>query len=141
MWLQNITEIGLVAKFDVKAIDRSLAWYETKLGFEPDNRFRTKTWAQLNVPGVNFAAVGLNQNSKGTGSAGAVLTLVVPNIAMARNELIAGGVDVGPIEDAGDGVQLAMFADPDGNSLSLRENSPTMPLPSEIGYQAAHAKR
>jgi lactoylglutathione lyase len=140
MWLQQISEVGLVAKLDVKALDPSLDWYRNKLGLVPDPRFKTSTWGQLNVPGVRGAAVGLNLDPQHSGSGGAVVTLVVQSIARARSELIAEGVQVGPIENAGDGVKLAFFKDPDGNSLGLRENGPAQPRPAEIGAQPATAR-
>jgi lactoylglutathione lyase len=141
MWLQQISEIGLVAKMDVKGLDAALEWYRNKLGFVPDDRFRTKTWAQLNLPGVKGAAVGLNLEPRRAGSGGVVLTLVVADVAQARDELIAEGVQVGPIESVGDGVQLAIFRDPDGNSLGLRENAPAQPRPAQIGAQTAAVGR
>ena len=48
------------------------------------------------------------------------LHLVVDDIELARSELLARGVDVGPVEDVGGGVLYAPFADPDGNTLVLQ---------------------
>jgi predicted enzyme related to lactoylglutathione lyase len=46
---------------------------------------------------------------------------VVDDIEKARVELVARGVDVGPVEDVGGGVRYAGFSDPDGNTLTLQE--------------------
>jgi predicted enzyme related to lactoylglutathione lyase len=46
---------------------------------------------------------------------------VVEDIEAARDELIAGGVPVAPIDDVGRGVKYAEITDPSGNSLVLQE--------------------
>jgi predicted enzyme related to lactoylglutathione lyase len=47
--------------------------------------------------------------------------LVVEDLAQARAELIARGVEVGDIHDFGGGVRGAEFSDPDGNGFELQE--------------------
>jgi predicted enzyme related to lactoylglutathione lyase len=51
------------------------------------------------------------------------LHLVVEDIDRARADLVARGVEVGPVQDVGGGVKYAGFADPDGNTLTLQEMS------------------
>jgi lactoylglutathione lyase len=122
---------AVVAKVDVSNLAASQKWYQNKLGLQHDPRFDAPTWRQLNFPGIARVAVGLNLNAGGIGTGGAVTTLVVADIVASRNELIGRKVDVSKIQDVGQGVQLAFFKDPDGNSLGLRQNG-TIP-PDQVG--------
>ncbi|MFL6110753.1 MAG: VOC family protein [Catenulispora sp.] len=132
--LTEQTQVGLLAKLNVADVDKSADWYETKLGLTLDPRFDTEDWRQLNVPGVTGAALGLWQGSP-TGSGGTDVTFVVADIETMRASLIANGVEVGPIESPGRGVEMATFVDIDGNALALRQNPASQPSPSEIGHQ------
>jgi predicted enzyme related to lactoylglutathione lyase len=76
--------------------------------------------------------VGLSQGQP-VGNGSSVVTFVVPDIELARNELIGQGVVVKPIEHPGHGVRLAYFQDSDGNNLVLRQNPENHPSPREIG--------
>lgn len=109
-----------VAKLDVSNLDASVSFYAEKLGFQLDEKYRTSNWAQLNIP-ESDVAIGLDA-SHGTHLGGCVPTFLVDNIETARQNLIDKGVEVGPIEEPGDGVRLAKFKDPDGNELMLRQN-------------------
>lgn len=117
-----IGEYALTLKVDVSDLDASISWYEEKLGFKLDPRFRTQTWAQVSIPDIPNTSIGLNLNPEGVGTGGGVTTFVVGNIKAVRNVLIDRGVSVGPIEEPGEGVKLAFFKDLDGNSLGLRQN-------------------
>ena len=119
--MSNLGEYALVAKVDVTNLAESVLWYEEKLGLVSDPTFNTATWAQLALPGSQNAFVGLSQGSN-TGSGGEATTFVVQNIEAARAALLNSGVNVGPIEQPGDGVSLAFFEDPSGNKLGLRQN-------------------
>ncbi|GAB4213347.1 MAG: hypothetical protein OHK0022_50360 [Roseiflexaceae bacterium] len=126
-------EYALVVKVDVSNLENSSAWYTGKLGLIPDPDFSTSTWVQLNFPGINGVALGLNLNPSAAGSASETTTIVVTNITVARDELILQGVEVSAIQQVGEGVSLAFFADPDGNKLGLRQNSASHPSVSRIG--------
>jgi lactoylglutathione lyase len=119
-----IGEYAFVAKVDVSDLNISFQWYSTKLGLTPDPRYNTKTWMQINLPGIPNVAIGLNLSPTGTGTGGAVSTFVVQNINTARNGLLEQGVNVGPIIEASFNVLLCFFKDPDGNMLGLRQNLP-----------------
>lgn len=128
MFLRTIPgEYAVVSKVDVRDLSVGHSFYEAKLGFVLDPRFSTETWRQYNAPGIRGFALGLNLSSNGGGSGSQATTVVVSNIEVARNALISLGVDVGPIEDAGKGVRLAFFKDPDGNALGLRQNGSLQP--------------
>lgn len=117
---------GFVSKLDVSDLDASIEWYSGKLGLTLDPNYRTAQWAQMNIPGIPGMAIGLWEGGS-VGTGGSVPTFVVDDIAAVRESLIASGVDVGPVEDVGDGALLAFFQDPDGNQLGIRQNGPSGP--------------
>jgi lactoylglutathione lyase len=127
-----VGEYALVAKVNVSDIEKSTNWYVQNLGLELDGRYSTSTWSQLNL-GMPGVAIGLNLDPTHIGTGGAVTTFVVENIAQTRAKLISEGIDVGPIMNVGEGVQLAFFFDPDRNSLGLRQNSSEHPPVSQLG--------
>ena len=110
----------------VADVDRAAAFYAERLGFVVDVDVRPADGVrvvQLTPPG-SACSIGI-----GTGLAayeaapGSVrgLHLVVADIGAAREELVARGVAVGPVEDVGGGVRYAGFSDPDGNGWTLQE--------------------
>ena len=134
--LKNIDAYSVVAKVDVSDMRQSVEWYESKLDLVVDERFDSNPkWRQLNVKGIQRFAVGLNLKADGVGTGGAVTTFAVPDIESSRKELIARGVEVTEIVDVGQGVLLAFFSDPDGNSLGLRQNSKDEPDADAVGWQ------
>ena len=127
-------EYAIVDKVDVSNLADSVSWYTDKLGMTVDTRFRVPgSWEQLNFPNIPRMALGLNNNASGVGTGGQVTTIVVTDIVATRDDLMAKGVEVGPIEEPGDGVQLAFFKDPDENQLGLRQNPSSHPSVSLIG--------
>jgi catechol 2,3-dioxygenase-like lactoylglutathione lyase family enzyme len=117
-------EYGLVVKQNVSDLDKSHEWYSKKLDLKYDSRYTTPIWQQFFLPELTAVAIGLNLDPTHTGTRGATTTFVVDDINKARDELIKRGVEVGPIHDAGHGVKLAFFFDPDNNALGLRQNPP-----------------
>ncbi len=116
-------------------VERSKAFYLDQVGFhldhdvEPGNGMRV---VQLTPPGSACSVVF------GVGIAAAESTpvhglhLVVDDVAGARDELLAKGVDVSGIDDMG-GILYAYFSDPDGNSWALQQ------IPSRTGGAAANS--
>ena len=125
-------EYAFIAKLDVSNLKMSADFYENVLGLVHDPRFDTDKWMQFNVPNINQVAVGLWE-SDNVGTGGSVPTFVVTDIQAAGNYLTEQGIAVSPIQDVGEGVFMAFFDDPDGNTLGLRQNSPNQPNPAEIG--------
>jgi predicted enzyme related to lactoylglutathione lyase len=110
----------------VSDVDRSIAFYEGRLGFTKDVDVRPSEGVrvvQLSPEGsgcsVGFGT-GLDVYAGEPGSIRGV-HLVVEDLAEARAELVRRGVDVGEIHDFGGGVRGASFADPDGNTFELQE--------------------
>jgi lactoylglutathione lyase len=81
--------------------------------------------------------VGLFEDPTAVGTGGCVPIFVVRDVVSDRNNLIALGVEVSPIEAAGDGVQLAFFKDPDGNTLAIRQNPDSHPSADQVGDQTS----
>jgi predicted enzyme related to lactoylglutathione lyase len=110
----------------VTDVDRAKAFYTDQLGFVADVDVRPADGVrvvQVTPPGsacsVGFGT-GLAAYEAAPGSVRG-LHLVVEDIEKARAELVARGIEVGPVEDVGGGVKYAGFSDPDGNTLTLQE--------------------
>ncbi len=117
-----LSDYGFVVKVDVTDLDRSLAWYQEKLGFKLDDKHSAGSWRQLTLDALPHTALGLYLNPDGAGLGGKKVTFVVTDIKSVRENLLANGVDVDDIADLGDWVKLAFFRDPDGNVFGIREN-------------------
>ena len=110
----------------VADIDRAKAFYVDKVGFVEDLDIRPTDAVrvvQLTPPGSACSIVlgaGFPLIAMGPGSIRG-LHLVVQDIAAARRQLIGRGVDVGEVEEVGQGVKYAGFRDPDGNTWTLQE--------------------
>ena len=112
----------------VSDVDRAKAFYVEQLGFVADVDVRPVDGVrvvQVTPPGSS-CSLGMGTGLpvyEGTPGSIRGLHLVVDDIEAARAELVARGVDVGPVQDVGGGVKYAGFADPDGNTLTLQEMS------------------
>jgi len=108
----------------VTDIDVAKAFYTEQLGFTADVDVRPQEGVrivQLTPPG-SYCSITLSEGLGGPRmDAGSLhgLHLVVADIEATRAELVARGVDVAPVVDAG-GVFYAGFADPDGNTWTLQ---------------------
>lgn len=134
--LKEIGTYAFVAKVNVSKMDVSVTWYESKLDMKVDPRFMADPkWRQLNMPGLPRVAYGLFKGTAvGTGQA--VATFVVADIKAAVAILRKRGVTVTDPTNVGQGVWLSFFADPDGNSLGLRQNGPKEPEAGKVGWTA-----
>lgn len=108
----------------VSDIDRSKEFYRDRVGFTVDVDVTPAEGVrivQLTPPG-SYCSVTM---TAGMGDAGMApgslrgLHLVVADMETARERLLAGGVEVGPVQDMG-GVLYAWFSDPDGNTWTLQ---------------------
>jgi predicted enzyme related to lactoylglutathione lyase len=110
----------------VSDFDRAKAFYVEQLGFVEDVDVRPADGVrvvQLTPPGSACSigmGTGLPAYDATPGTIRA-LHLVVADIEQARAELVARGVEVGPVQDVGGGVRYAGFSDPDGNGMTLQE--------------------
>ncbi len=107
-------------------VDRAKAFYSEVLGFDVDVDMTVAPGVrvvQVTPPGsacsIGFGT-GLGAYRGEPGSIRA-LHLVVTDIEACRADLLARGLDIGPVDDMGGGVRYAAFADPDGNTLTLQE--------------------
>ena len=110
----------------VSDVDRAKAFYTEQLGFVEDVDVRPADGVRVVqlTPRGSACSIGMGTGlpaydmAPGTIRA---LHLVVDDIEKARAELVARGVDVGPVEDVGGGVRYAGFSDPDGNTMTLQQ--------------------
>ena len=110
----------------VSDVDRSIAFYADKLGFDMDLDVRPSDGVRVVqlTPDGSGCSIGFGSGlDVYAGEPGSVrgLHLVVEDIAEARAELVRRGVAVGEIHDFGGGVKGASFSDPDGNTWELQE--------------------
>jgi predicted enzyme related to lactoylglutathione lyase len=110
----------------VSDVERSIAFYEGKLGFTKDVDVQPADGVRVVqlTPEGSGCSVGFGTGLdvyKGEPGSIRGLHLVVEDLDAARDELIGRGVDVGEIHDFGGGVRGASLNDPDGNSLELQE--------------------
>jgi catechol 2,3-dioxygenase-like lactoylglutathione lyase family enzyme len=121
----------------VSDIDRAKEFYEGQCGFNadvdysPNEHFRV---VQLTPPGSACSiTIGKGLAAMEPGSLQG-LQITVSDVAAARAELVARGVDVSPIQHFEDG-QMAdgpggdfntfiFFSDPDGNGWSIQQHDP-----------------
>lgn len=111
---------GFTVWYSVKCIDRTLAFYTDKLGFEVlfhdsgSGMAMVKTNTENCVIGFSEAETVIPSTSSSV--------FDVDNIEQAVHKLKAEGVAfIGDIETIPDFVKLATFSDPDGHSLMLSE--------------------
>ena len=110
----------------VSDVDRAIAFYADKLGFNKDVDVQPSAGVRVVqlTPAGSGCSIGIGTGlDVYAGEPGSVrgLHLVVENITEARAELIRRGVEIGEIQDFGGGVKGADFADPDGNTWVLQE--------------------
>jgi catechol 2,3-dioxygenase-like lactoylglutathione lyase family enzyme len=119
----------------VSDVDRAIAFYRDKLGFNMDHDTvaGAQRFAQLTPPGSGCSIVLSEPPPMPPGSLSG-LQLVVEDAYRARAELTERGVAAGEIDviDERDGGTLFGFSDPDGNSwvvqqIKVRADKPLIP--------------
>jgi catechol 2,3-dioxygenase-like lactoylglutathione lyase family enzyme len=110
----------------VSDVDRAKAFYTEKVGFNADHDHRVSDelrFVQLTPPG-SACSIALGDGAV-QGEPGSIkgLQLVVPDIAAARAELSARGVDVSEVQDFPWG-SFVFFSDPDGNGWAVQQVPP-----------------
>jgi catechol 2,3-dioxygenase-like lactoylglutathione lyase family enzyme len=107
----------------VSDVDRAKAFYTDKIGFVADHDHRVTDelrFVQLTPPGSACSiAIGSGMDQAEPGSVRG-LQIVVPDVAAARDELLARDVEVSDLQEFPWGL-FAFFQDPDGNSWALQQ--------------------
>lgn len=107
----------------VSDVDRAKAFYTDKVGFVADHDHRVTDelrFVQLTPPGSACSiAIGSGMDQAAPGSVRG-LQIVVPDVAAARDELLARDVEVSDLQEFPWGL-FAFFQDPDGNSWALQQ--------------------
>jgi catechol 2,3-dioxygenase-like lactoylglutathione lyase family enzyme len=107
----------------VSDVDRAKRFYTEQVGFHEDNDVSVHEglrFVQLTPPGSACSislGVGLSEAEPGSVRG---LQLVVPDIDVARAELLERGVDVSEVDVQPWG-SFVFFADPDGNAWSVQQ--------------------
>ena len=125
VYASSIKPESYLYRVNVSSMDKSISFYNA-LGMERDKsrdyicpESGVLCWTQFQYPNV-LGKIGLNlQPLQGLGNA--AITIVVPDIGIAVDELRSKGVKVNDPRNVGAGVYLATFSDPDGNGLALRQ--------------------
>lgn len=111
----------------VSDIDRAVAFYRDKVGFDLDHDTKTEQMHAVQLtPGGSGCSIVIgdlpSQNEMAPGSLRG-LQLVVADARAARQELIDRGVEPSEITvfDTRDGGTFFGFADPDGNTWAVQE--------------------
>jgi len=109
----------VVLQIGVSDLAKSIAFYETVLGFKTVERRDDLQFAHVetNVPGLQL---GLSAGSAPKGTGAAIINISVVDVASSRRLLESRGVVfTGPTQVIPGKVALAGFTDPDGNRLRL----------------------
>lgn len=122
-----------VVPIPVSDVDRARRFYADECGFAVDLDTRVNDqlrFIQLTPPGSACSIVIGDGTDKPPGSVRG-LQLVVDNVTAAREQLISGGVEIGPVRHFENGEwvdgpgggwnSFAFFDDPDGNGWVLQE--------------------
>jgi catechol 2,3-dioxygenase-like lactoylglutathione lyase family enzyme len=116
-----------VVVLPVSDIDRSIAFYRDKVGFELDHDTHNEHMhiAQLTPPGSGCSIVFGDLPAQRAMEPGSIkgLQLVVEDAQAARHELLDRGVEASEITvfDERDGGTLFGFSDPDGNTWAVQQ--------------------
>ena len=101
-----------------------VSFYCDKLGFEVDLPADLSDYSQESWVVINTGATKLALNLGGSGRVGEDAPMIVfgvEDIEAARTTLLARGVALEEIFDAGDGVKVAQGRDAEGNPISLEQ--------------------
>jgi catechol 2,3-dioxygenase-like lactoylglutathione lyase family enzyme len=107
----------------VTDVDRAKAFYVDQVGFTADHDHRVHEglrFVQLTPPGSACSVVlgtGITDMAPGSQRG---LQCVVADVATAREQLIANGVEASEVDDQPWG-RFVHFADPDGNTWALQQ--------------------
>jgi catechol 2,3-dioxygenase-like lactoylglutathione lyase family enzyme len=115
-------KLELVA-IPVSDVDLSKAFYTEKVGFNADHDHTVSDevrFVQLTPPGSACSiAIGKGVVDSEPGSVKG-MQLVVPDVDVARRELLGRGVEVSEVWE-GPGGRFVFFGDPDGNRWSVQD--------------------
>jgi catechol 2,3-dioxygenase-like lactoylglutathione lyase family enzyme len=118
-------KIELVA-IPVTDVDRAKAFYVERVGFHADHDHQVSDslrFVQLTPPGSACSVVlGTGVTAMPPGSQKGV-QMVVEDVAAARAQLVARGVDASEVDEQPWG-SFVFFSDPDGNTWALQELPP-----------------
>jgi len=105
----------------VADLDRAVAFYRDVLGLKEVVVSYEYNWAEFES-GVPGCTIGMGVDPGGVGACQSSISFGVADLDAAREALQQRGVRFEPENiEVGDQVRLALFQDPDGNSLMLSQ--------------------
>jgi CBS domain-containing protein len=110
----------------VQDMNRMVSFYRDSLGFDVELPADLADYSQETWVVIGTGACRLALNAGGSGRIGEdapMLVFGVSDIELARQTLLARGVTLEEIFDAGAGVKVAQGRDPEGNPISLEQRS------------------
>jgi CBS domain-containing protein len=110
----------------VQDMNLMVSFYRDKLGLEVEQPADLADYAQESWVVIGTGACKLALNSGGSGRLGEDAPMIVfgvPDIEAARSALLARGVTLEEVFDAGGGVKVVQGRDPEGNPISLEQRS------------------
>lgn len=113
---------GMTCYVRVRDLEKSVKWYEEKLGLKLLFRADEMGWCELESPLAGLQ-IGLSKVPKVDPDGGATIVFGVKDIDAARRSLESQGVRFQGKTEVHEGmVKLAVFLDPDGNGITLSES-------------------
>ena len=109
----------------VSDVDQAKAFYVERAGFEADHDHVVREglrFVQLTPPG-SACSIAIGEGLTDLPPGSAQVQLVVADVAAAREELRARGLEVGEVQDFPWG-SFVFFADPDGNRWAVQQLPP-----------------
>lgn len=110
----------------VQEMSLMVSFYCDKLGFDVEQPAGLPDYAQESWVVLDTGACKLALNAGGSGRLGEDAPMIVfgvPDIELAHRTLVARGVALEEIFDAGGGIKVAQGRDPEGNPISLEQRS------------------
>lgn len=111
----------MTAIYPVPDLAKAKAWYTSVFGVQP--YFDQPFYVGFNVAGCELGLIPAEDPLHLPGNRGVVAYWGVADAGAAWTRLLGlGATALSPVQDVGDGIQVAVVADPFGNALGLIRN-------------------
>ena len=106
--------------YHVPDLDRAKQWYSAAFGVKP--YFDEPFYVGFNIGGFELGLIP-EEAAHPSGNRGVVAYWGVPDADLAWTHLThLGATPIAPVSDVGDGIRVAVVADPFGNALGIIQN-------------------
>ena len=111
----------MTAIYPAPDLAKAKAWYAEAFGVQP--YFDEPFYVGFNVAGFELGLVPSEARTHQPGNSGVVAYWGVENANAAFARLRSlGAAEIDPVRDVGEGIQVAIVADPFGNAIGIIEN-------------------